>query len=318
MPKYTGRTAVVVGGTTGVGLAIAKRLVEGGARVLPTGGAPYGFAEALRQLGPSAVPVACDLSGGESAAGGVGGAGSDGPGSGGGSVGAGNDGDGFGLGSGSDFGGGHGNTVEALASAVARDFGTVDLLFVDAGPGTKPALGRQPAGAAAEPRGERQFVAAAEGVYVAARALAPLVADDGAIVFTTVAAEACRPGMPDAGAHAMTASAVHALTRVLAAELAHRGVRVNAVSPGGIDTPAHEPSGDRLPAAAPPLGRRGSVDEVARAALFLAVEATFTTGTVLAVDGGIGSDDARPGGRTGGRHDPCADRPGSFPPSSAD
>ncbi|MFF8612187.1 SDR family oxidoreductase [Streptomyces sp. NPDC015350] len=108
-------------------------------------------------------------------------------------------------------------------------------------------------------RYDRQFTAAAKGAYLAVQALAPLVADGGAIVFTTVAADACRPGMPDAGAHAMTASAVHAFARVLAVELADRGVRVNVVSPGAIDTP----DGVRGPrhGAAPLLGRRGSVDE---------------------------------------------------------
>jgi NAD(P)-dependent dehydrogenase (short-subunit alcohol dehydrogenase family) len=247
MPKYTGRNAVVVGGTTRVGLAIAKRLVEGGARVLLTGSAAHGFADAAGQLGPGASLIACDLSTADAAA--------------------------------------------AFASRAESTFGTVDMLFVGAEPGATERL--------AEPEAERydrQFTAAAKGAYIAVQALAPLVADDGAIVFTTVAADACQPGTPDAGLHAMTASAVHAFTRVLAVELADRGVRVNAVSPGAIDTPTDGAArGPRR--AAPPLGRRVSVDEVARAALFLAADATFTTGTVLAVDGGLGSGGGRPGPR---------------------
>jgi NAD(P)-dependent dehydrogenase (short-subunit alcohol dehydrogenase family) len=83
----------------------------------------------------------------------------------------------------------------------------------------------------------------------------------------------------------------------LAAELAPRGVRVNAVSPGFIDTPTMGVSGAsraELDAFADegrhttPMGRIGSADEVAPAVLFLAFEATFTTGAELPVDGGLG------------------------------
>ncbi|MFF8713056.1 SDR family oxidoreductase [Streptomyces sp. NPDC015184] len=259
MPKYTGRKAVVVGGTTGVGLAIAKRLVEGGARVLLTGGSAHGFADAERQLGPAASVIACDLSAADT------------PNT-----------------AGTANASGASDAAAAFASATENSFGTVDMLFVGAGPG-KPLA--EPEAESGTERYDRQFTAAAKGAYLAVQALAPLVADGGAIVFTTVAADACRPGMPDAGAHAMTASAVHAFARVLAVELADRGVRVNVVSPGAIDTPV----GVRGPrhGAAPLLGRRGSVDEVARAALFLAADATFTTGTVLTVDGGLGADGGR-------------------------
>ncbi|MBD0674712.1 SDR family oxidoreductase [Streptomyces sp. CBMA156] len=277
MPKYTGRNAVVVGGTTGVGLAIAKRLVEGGARVLLTGGAAHGSAEAAAGLGTAATLVACDTGD----AGDTGGAGA------------------------------AGDAAEANAAALAwaarSTLGTVDMLFVAAEPGTaqpqpqpQPQPPQQQTETEPQPESEtqrydRQFTAATKGAYLAVRALAPLVADDGAIVFTTVAADACRPGMPDAGVHAMTASAVHAFSHVLAVELADRGVRVNAVSPGAIGTPADGVARGPRQDAAPPLGRRGSVDDVARTALFLAADATFTTGTVLAVDGGLGCATARPG-----------------------
>lgn len=231
MPKYTGRTAVVVGGTTGVGLAIAKRLVEGGAHVLVTAAGAHGFADAAGRLGAAAALVACDLSADDAA-----------------------------------------DAAAALAAEAERVFGTVDMLFVGAESAT--AQGAPADGGST-----------AKGAYLAAQALAPLLADDGAVVFTTVAADACHPGMPDAGVHAMTASAVHAFARVLAVELADRGVRVNAVAPGAIDMPRAR----KLRSGNAPLGRRGSVDDVARAALFLAADATFTTGTVLAVDGGLGS-----------------------------
>ncbi|MGV9882745.1 SDR family NAD(P)-dependent oxidoreductase [Streptomyces sp. NPDC003006] len=60
MPKYTGRKAVVIGGATGLGRAIAKRLVEGGAEVLLTGGPTADLAEAAAEVGPGAHIIRCD------------------------------------------------------------------------------------------------------------------------------------------------------------------------------------------------------------------------------------------------------------------
>lgn len=91
------------------------------------------------------------------------------------------------------------------------------------------------------------------------------------------------PYLVDGGAVVLTArSPAPASVGSLAAELVARGIRVNAVAPSCIEAP---PGGtDPLP----PLGRLGSAEEVARAALFLATDATFTTGARLPVDGGLG------------------------------
>jgi NAD(P)-dependent dehydrogenase (short-subunit alcohol dehydrogenase family) len=91
------------------------------------------------------------------------------------------------------------------------------------------------------------------------------------------------PHLEDGGAVVLTAAAPSpASVRTLAAELVSRGIRVNAVAPSCIEAPA----GGAEPL--PPLGRLGSAEEVARAALFLATDATFTTGARLPVDGGLG------------------------------
>ncbi|MFJ2771404.1 SDR family NAD(P)-dependent oxidoreductase [Streptomyces sp. NPDC087300] len=60
MPKYAGRKAVVVGGADGLGLAIAKRLVEGGAEVLVTGGPAADLAQAAAEVGPAAHVIGCE------------------------------------------------------------------------------------------------------------------------------------------------------------------------------------------------------------------------------------------------------------------
>ncbi|MFJ8400723.1 SDR family NAD(P)-dependent oxidoreductase [Streptomyces microflavus] len=201
MTKYARRRALVVGEATGIGLAIAKRLVEGGASVLLTARTEEERAHAVAELGsaarvvtPSAVEAALT---GETAT-------------------------------------GAGEAVIGtgpVGDGTTAFRGGVDLLFADAIPTARPLL--------------------------------PHIEDGGAIVLT--APTPC----PDA-------------VRALAAELASRGIRVNAVAPGCIEAPG---SG-AVPL--PPLGRLGAAEEVARAALFLATEATFTTGARLPVDGGLG------------------------------
>ena len=90
-----------------------------------------------------------------------------------------------------------------------------------------------------------------------------------------------------------------ALTRTLAVELAPDGIRVNAICAGTVDTPMARPLlaargqgdvelGARLTAERYPIGRIGTPEEIARAALFLASdESSFVTGAVLTADGGM-------------------------------
>jgi NAD(P)-dependent dehydrogenase (short-subunit alcohol dehydrogenase family) len=77
-------------------------------------------------------------------------------------------------------------------------------------------------------------------------------------------------------------------TRALALELAPRGVRVNAIAPGIIDTPMHTPGAHDFLSALSPMKRMGTVEQIADAALYL-TDAEFSTGVVLPVDGGMGT-----------------------------
>ena len=83
----------------------------------------------------------------------------------------------------------------------------------------------------------------------------------------------------------MTKGGLDAVTRALAIEYAKQGIRVNTVALGAINTPMHKPETHEFLKELHPIGRMGEVKEVVDAVLFL-IDATFTTGEILHVDGG--------------------------------
>lgn len=81
---------------------------------------------------------------------------------------------------------------------------------------------------------------------------------------------------------------INQATRALALELSPHNIKVNAVAPGIVDTPMHDPDARRFLEGLQPVGRIGRVEEIAAAVLYL-TDADFTTGAVLPVDGGMSS-----------------------------
>ena len=136
------------------------------------------------------------------------------------------------------------------------------------------------------------------GAFLACAAFLPamVAAGRGAVVNTSSAAGLVHTGYDYSAYYASKAGLNH-LTRTLAVDLAPSGVRVNAVVPGYIDAPSAlaELAGEHAPghvdeerAARSPMGRMGSVWDVAAAALFLASDAAaYVTGVCLPVDGGL-------------------------------
>ncbi|MBG0854508.1 SDR family oxidoreductase [Streptomyces spinoverrucosus] len=137
------------------------------------------------------------------------------------------------------------------------------------------------------------------GCFLGIRAVAPEMTDGGTIVNT--ASYTGMTGMAAVGTYAATKHAVLGLTRVAALELAHRGIRVNAVCPGAVDTAMSNPARldpdadpeetskalDALYRRLVPLGRVGRPEEVARLALFLSCEdSSYITGQPFVIDGG--------------------------------
>ena len=141
---------------------------------------------------------------------------------------------------------------------------------------------------------DRVFRVNVTGTYLWMRAVLPGMLAGASIV--TVASQLARAGARANAAYVASKGAVISLTQTVALDVAPRGIRVNALLPGAIETPLLVRSFGRRPdpdaareasRARHPLGRFGRVEEVAEAALYLASDASaFTTGISLPVDGG--------------------------------
>ncbi|QMU72805.1 SDR family NAD(P)-dependent oxidoreductase [Streptacidiphilus sp. P02-A3a] len=141
------------------------------------------------------------------------------------------------------------------------------------------------------------------GCFLGMRAAAPAIEAAGGGTVVNTASYTAQTGMAQLTSYAATKGAILSMTRVAAMELAAKGIRVNAICPGAVDTPMSDPAGgqplgereaaslaaavDRLYARTVPLGRIGRPEEVARLALFLSCEdSSYITGQPIVVDGG--------------------------------
>jgi NAD(P)-dependent dehydrogenase (short-subunit alcohol dehydrogenase family) len=130
--------------------------------------------------------------------------------------------------------------------------------------------------------------------FVLSQAAIPYLREGGGSIVYFIS-PAGQIGQAYAGAYGMSKAAVAQLTRTLAVELASDGVRVNAISPGWIETPMNaelrrDPMVVELALATTPAGRLGTPDDVAPAVVFLASEgAQYITGAILPVSGGYPS-----------------------------
>lgn len=177
--------------------------------------------------------------------------------------------------------------IDALAERVESEFGTFDALFVNAGVNTF-----EPFETTSEQAYDEVLAVNAKGPYFTVQRLAPLLAPGSGVVLTTSVAHVM--AIPLISAYAASKAALRSMARTLARELLERQIRVNAVSPGAIDTgaldramsPEAADQARAQMAADNPMLRIGRAAEVAAAAVFLAFEATYTNGAELPVDGG--------------------------------
>lgn len=181
--------------------------------------------------------------------------------------------------------------VKTLIQGIKTRHGRLDIAFVNAG-----IAHFLPLDAVDEAFFDAQFNLNVRGAYFTMQQAASIMSDGGAIVLTSSVAGV--KGLAGASVYSATKAALRSFGRTFATELAPRGIRVNTVSPGPIETPIFGKMG--LPAeiaaqvgeqmrSMPALKRFGSADEVARTVLFLAsADSSYVTGVDLLVDGGIG------------------------------
>ncbi|KAJ8605196.1 hypothetical protein CTAYLR_000418 [Chrysophaeum taylorii] len=243
MSRFNGKKAVVTGGSSGIGLATAKRLLAEGATVLVTGTNPERL-KAAEEAGLLTLK---------------------------------ND-------------AGKVEDTTTLAEAVSEKLGSVDACFLNAG------FGRFfPIEQVTAEEFDEQFHVNVRGPLLEAKALGPFIVEGGSILLNTSVAREL--GMPGSSIYAATKGALRTMVRVMAREFAGKKVRVNAVSPGPIDSAFFSRTGmdqasiegmAKQILSQVPLGRFGTNEDVAAVACFLlSDDAAYVTGSEYKVDGGM-------------------------------
>ena len=181
--------------------------------------------------------------------------------------------------------------IARVFDAVGQRHAQIDILVANAGVGEFA-----PLGAISEKHFDATFGTNVKGVLFSAQMALPLLRDGAAIILT--GSTAGSGGIPAFSVYSATKAAVRNFARGWALDLKDRGIRVNVISPGPIDTPGLHGLGKTDEEAAAfkvamassvPLGRLGQPSEVAALALFLASdEASFVNGAEYFVDGGAG------------------------------
>ena len=244
--KLAGKIALITGGSSGLGLATAKRFVSEGATVVVTGRREAELAAAVKELGGSALGVRGDVS----------------------SL----------------------PDLDRLYATIREKHGRLDVLFANAGGGSFLPLGE-----ITEAQFDKYFGINVKGTLFTVQKALPLMAAGGSVVLNGSMVSV--KGVPGFTVYAATKAALRSFARTWAVDLRGRNIRVNVVSPGVVVTPAYKNelglSDEQIKefeargAAAAPLGRAGTPDEIARAVVFLASDdSSYVTGAELFVDGG--------------------------------
>ncbi|MEV0237018.1 glucose 1-dehydrogenase [Nonomuraea sp. NPDC050786] len=242
MTRFTDKTVLITGGTSGMGLATAHRLIAEGAHVIVTGRTRPRVDQATAVLGPRALGVVADTA---------------------------------------DL-----RALDALMTTIRTRFGRLDVVFANAGVGAFA-----PFADITETDFDHTVDVNFKGVFFTIQQALPLIAENGSIVIN--ASWTLHRGNGILTLYSATKAAVHNLARTLAADLAPRGIRVNSISPGYIDTPMYPAaalSDTELAAITGRIaaGRFGQPEEIATAVAFLAShEASYINGQDLVIDGGL-------------------------------
>lgn len=246
MHKLSGKTAVITGGNSGIGLCTAKIFIEEGARVFIFGRDAEKLARAKETLGKNIFIFQGDVT--------------------------------------------NAQDLTRLAGAVKAGAGKVDILFVNAG-----VAEFKPFTDADEAHYDRLFDINVRGAYFTIKALEPRLNDGASVILTTSASNTM--GLMGSSVYAASKAALRSFAQTLSAEFVERKIRVNAISPGPIETPIYSRMGmtetqqaeaEKALLTRVPVGRMGLPSEIAKSVLFLASDdSSYMAGSELVVDGGM-------------------------------
>lgn len=241
MGEFDGRKALVTGGASGIGAAIAARLTAGGAKVAV-------LDVNIDQLPDGLIGVRADVTDDDS--------------------------------------------VRAAVASAVDQLGGLDIVINNAGIGAQGGVEDND-----DAEWHRVLDVNVVGMVRVTRAALPALRQSDAAAIVNTSSIAATAGLPQRALYSASKGAVLSLTQAMAADLIAEGIRVNAVNPGTADTPwvgrlldkAPDPAAERAALEArQPHGRLVAADEVAQAVCYLASpEAGSTTGTSIAVDGGM-------------------------------
>ena len=245
--RLDGKRVLITGGNSGIGLAVAKRVIDEGARVIITGRDGETLRSAVDTLGPEALGTIADV--GDLA------------------------------------------SIDRMVEFAQREFGEIDGLFANAGIAI---FG--PIASVTEAQYDTLMQTNVKGVFFTLQKALPILAKGGAVVLNASVADV--KGNPNGAIYAATKAAVRSFARTFTAGLADRGIRVNAVSPGPIETPIWSRT-QGVPAEAVeatknhvkslnPMKRFGTAEEVAATVAFLlSADASYIAASEIYVDGGL-------------------------------
>ncbi|MVM32327.1 SDR family oxidoreductase [Spirosoma sp. HMF4905] len=184
------------------------------------------------------------------------------------------------------------NSIEPVYKEVESTFGKIDVLVVNAG-----IVMISPLESFTEEMFDKVSDINYKGVFFTVQKALTYLNDGASIVVTS--STVANKGIAGGAAYLSSKAAERALVRAFAAELVSRNIRVNALSPGSIDTPIFEKAGwateqideiNSFFATVTPMKRAGTVDEMAKGFLFLASDdSSYMTGGDLLLDGGFGN-----------------------------
>ncbi|NBB31545.1 SDR family oxidoreductase [Cellulophaga sp. BC115SP] len=181
-------------------------------------------------------------------------------------------------------------SIDRLVEEVKTTYGKVDIIFLNAG-----VASFAPLEFATEEHYDSIMDVNVKGVFFTLQKFLPILNDGASIIFNT--SINAHVGMPNSSVYAGSKATILAFNRVFATELAPRKIRVNAVSPGPVETPLYGKLGlghEEVAGFGEILGKKillnrfAQANEIGKAVVFLASsDASFITGTELVIDGGL-------------------------------